>query len=377
MAGSARFGSGYEEPLQVLARALSTEAHLTTTGRYFARDTLVGLLERRVEIEAALAERPAILEEPVEAPVVIVGLPRSGTTLLQGLLAADDANRSLRYFEATRPCPPPEEATYLADPRIARCSKAFRVFDYLAPQAKVIHPLGPTLPTECVSLLNHSFASLEFAATYRVPSYVAWYLGADLSPHYRYYLRQLQLLQSRWRRERWVLKSPTHLFALPALTEVFPSARIVQLHRDPLDAVASFASMVAILRGVTSDHVDLAEVGREWSALWLEGLRRFSAARPAATSGGAQVLDVDYRTLVADPVATVLSIYERFGLEPAPGFVDGMRAHLAASPQHLHGVHRYSLEQFSLRRDELAEQFAPYLTEASERLGVALEEVAR
>src|SRR5579875_2585833 len=110
MAGSARFGSGYEEPLQVLARALSTEAHLTTTGRYFARDTLVGLLERRVEIEAALAERPAILEEPVEAPVVIVGLPRSGTTLLQGLLAADDANRSLRYFEATRPCPPPEEA---------------------------------------------------------------------------------------------------------------------------------------------------------------------------------------------------------------------------------------------------------------------------
>lgn len=365
------FGAGFGEPLGVLSGSLESEAHLTTTGRYFARDTLVGLLGRRAELERAWSQDGSILAEEVDRPLVVVGLPRSGTTLLQGLLAADAANRSLLYFEATRPCPPPEESSYLSDPRIERCRRAFRAFDYIAPQAKVIHPLGPTLPTECVSLLNHSFASLEFAATYRVPSYVEWYLAADLGPHYRYYRRQLQLLQSRYRRSRWVLKSPTHLFALPALLEVFPGARIVQLHRDPLDAVASFASMVAILRGVTSDHVDLAEVGREWSGLWLEGLRRFSAARAGAT--GLDVLDVDYRRLVADPVGTVLSIYDHFRLEPAPGFVDAMRAHLTEHPQHRHGTHRYSLEQFSLDGDELSERFAPYLSEASGWLGVELQ----
>jgi hypothetical protein len=348
----------FSEPLSVLARALDTEARLTFTGRYFARDTIVTLLGHRLQMEQSWREHPEILAEEIEHPIVIVGLPRSGTTLLQDLLATDPANRSLLHWEATNPWPPPEAATYESDPRIERSRKAFRAFDYIAPDAKLIHPLGPQLPTECVSLLNHSFASLEFAATYRVPSYVEWYLQAELTPHYFDLRSQLQLLQWHCRRERWVLKSPTHLFALPSLRAAFPGARIVQLHRDPLEAVASFASMVAILRGATSDHVDLAEVGSSWAALWAEGLDRFMAERDADPE--LEVLDLDYRSLLADPVGTVLALYAHFGIEASDAAVAAMHTHVSAHPQHEHGIHRYSLEQFSLDRDRLAEQFSKY-----------------
>jgi hypothetical protein len=345
--------------LRALLASLESESRLTPVGRWCARGQLLGCLVNRLRMERDWARDPSKLERPVRRPLVVLGLPRSGTTLLQNLLAQDLANRSLLQWEASTPSPPPQSASYDTDPRIARATSTMRVLDYLAPSARALHPVGPRLPTECVTLFANSFASLELAAINWTPGYLAWCLSADMRPHYAYYRRQLQLLQSGHRAERWALKSPAHLFWLDVLLETFPDAAVVQLHRDPVEVIGSYCSLVSTLVGVGSDQVDVAAIGATWSRAWADGLDRATRARTAATVD-TRVYDVHYRDLVADPVSTVRRLYARFDLPYSPEFDAAMRAFLAANPQHKGGVHRYSLEQFGLDHAAETARYATY-----------------
>lgn len=345
----------FAEPLRVLTSALHEEARLTPVGRWLARENLRTLLANRLLMQRDWSADPAIEAGTIRAPVVIAGLPRSGTTILQHLLGQDPANRTLRHWEASRPSPPPDPAV-TDDPRIGQVARAIRLVYRLAPEAEALHPQRAELPTECVSLFAHSVASWELAAIHRVPSYVEWLLAADLTPHYAYYRRQLQLLQRHMAAERWVLKSPGHLFHLDALIDTFPDVRIVQIHRDPAAVMPSYASLVCVLRRLGSGDVDPSDVGRRWCDVWAEGVRRAARVRAGDED---RFVDLTYDALVRDPVGVVRGLYDRLGYDLTPATERRMRSFLDTHRQHRHGVHRYRPEDFGLTADELRGRFAP------------------
>jgi hypothetical protein len=366
--GLGDFGSDeFHEPMDVLVRSLETDAELTPLGRYFARGMVQHALENRLLLQRDWTTQPAILSERIERPLFIIGLPRSGTTILQHLLALDPAHRSLLGWEAASPSPPPERATYDRDPRIAAGERTAKLLDYLAPEARTLHPVGPTLPTECVTLFVNSFASLETTTIHWLPSYLEWCLRAEYGPHYRYYRRQLQLLQYRAPGERWLLKSPAHLFWLDTLLEVFPDACIVMTHRDPVQAVTSYCSLSAVLCGIGSERVDLRAIGATWPRVWAEGLARAACVRDVV--GDDRFFDMHYDAFMHDPPGVVEEIYDRFGLAFDTAMIDRMRRHLAAHPAHGGGTHRYTPEQFGLDAAVEHGRFAPY----RDRFGVRAE----
>jgi hypothetical protein len=346
------------------------EARLTPIGRWMARANLVRILAGRLRIEHALRRHPEILEQRVAPPIFIVGLQRTGTTLLHRLLATDPALRVLASWEAVNPAPLPVGALGRLlgiDPRVRAALFAEHALAYLAPDFFAIHPVEALAPEEDCLLLDYTFYSTVFEATHRVPGFSRWLEAQpDHTPAYRHYLRTLKLLG--WQRAgRWLLKTPHHMEQLDALLAVLPRARVVQTHRDPVRALASFCSMVAHAHGVFSDEVDPLEVGRHWSVKAGRMVRRAMATRdrlgPAAEE---RFLDVSYADLVADPLGQVRRIYRWVGLSLTEEAERGMRAFLGQNPQHRRGRHRYRLEDFGLDREQEERRFSDY----RERFGI-------
>jgi hypothetical protein len=229
----------------------------------------------------------------------------------------------------------------------------------LAPHFSAIHPLSATGPEECIFLFQNTFMSVVFDAYSEVPDYIAWLLHQDLTPAYRYYQQQLQLLQWQWPGTHWVLKSPQHLFFLDVLLTVFPDACVVQTHRDPATALASLCSLMATARRLYSDRVVEQRLGASCLATWGTALDRMLHVREATDP--ARFYDLQYEDLLADPIAAVSRIYAHFGYAVTPGMEAGMQRWLAAHPQHQHGVHRYSLTQSGLDCATVARRCAAYL----------------
>jgi hypothetical protein len=348
----------FRQPLRLLVYALEREAHLNFLGRIAARRWLTQMLVNRLEIGAMRRLHPEIAEQPIRRPLFILGLPRTGTTLLHLLFLQDPANRVLRFGEGQAPALQPAQRRLEPDPRVHQAQRELRFLYYLAPDFAAIHPLTADGPQECTTLFANSFRSLQFEFTYNVPSYSAWLEQQDLADAYRYYAEQLRLLQWRQPGARWVLKSPAHLFGLDALLATFPDACIVQTHRDPLKVLASCCSLAAVLRCVTSDRVVPRQIGRQFAAKWATGLERALAARDRA--GEDRFYDVHFQELVSDSLVVVRKIYARFGL-PFDTAVEGrMRQALAENPRHKHGMHRYTLRQFDLDPLHEARRFAGY-----------------
>jgi sulfotransferase family protein len=364
------FGDGFfREPFSRLLRAFADEAALTALGRVIARRDLVRLLENRLRLVETLKRHPEIEKEEVRRPIFIVGLPRTGTTILHELCAEDPSNRVLMTWEVMHPWPPPELATYQSDPRIAMVEKHFAGVDRILPGFKSMHPMGARLPQECVALTAHDFATMLFSTTHTVSSYQTWLDAADLRPVYAAHRRWLQYFQWRCPAERWVLKSPGHLWALDALLAVYPDARIVQTHRDPLKVVASLASLVTILRGMASDRVDRFAIGAEWSERLAQGLERSIAVRDGARFAEGQIFDMHFADFMADEVGMVRRIYRHFGLELGAEAERRMRSFLAANPKDKHGAHRYTLADAGLDAATERRRYARY----QERFGIAAE----
>ena len=350
----------FRTPLRILLDGFEREAALTPLGRMIARTDLVRLLENRLYMAAARKRHPEIAAGRIEAPLVIVGLPRTGTTILHQLLAQDPANRVPMTWEVMRVHPAPERATYETDPRIASVEKHLAGVDRLIPNFKAMHPMGARLPQECVALTAHDFASMLFTTTHRLPTYQAWLDRNDLGWVYASHRRQLQYLQWRCPAERWVLKSPGHLWAMAALLAEYPDARIVQTHRDPLRVIASLASLIALLRSMASDAIDRVAIGREWTERLAAGLAHATRVREARSSGVAAVFDMHFQEFIRDEIAMVRRIYDHFELTLTEEAERRMRRFLAANPKDKHGAHRYTLADAGLDAEEERARYRAY-----------------
>lgn len=350
----------FRDRLRLLLDSLQREARLTLLGRMIARADTIRLLENRLRIIDTLKKNPAIAHGEVRRPLFILGLPRTGTTILHQLLAQDPANRVPMTWEVHRPWPPPERATYDSDPRIAAVEKHLSGVDRILPGFQAIHPMGAHLPQECVALTAHDFATMIYHTSYDVPGYQRWLEGADLRPVYAFHRRQLQYLQWRCPGERWVLKSPGHLWALDALLAEYPDALIVQTHRDPLKVIASLTSLVTLLRGMCSDEIDPLAVARDWTVRLEAGLSRTLLVRRRAGLDEARVFDLHFREFLGNEIGMVRRIYDRFGLFWSDEAERRMQSFLAANPREKHGVHRYRFAETGLDLAEERRRYAPY-----------------
>ena len=359
--GLSDFGdAGFREPLRVLLASFENEAALTLLGRIIARGDAVRTLENRLHFVDTLKRNPEIAEPPVRRPLFILGLPRTGTTILHELLAQDPANRVPMTWEVMHPWPPPQRATYETDPRIAQVEQHFAGVDKIIPNFKSMHPMGAQLPQECVAITQHEFATMLYLTTHDVPSYQRWLDSADMRPVYASHRRWLQYLQWHCPAERWVLKSPGHLWALDALLAVYPDARIVQTHRDPLKVIASLASLLALLRSMASDRIDPYAIGAEWTVRLAQGLAKTMQVRATGALRDEQVFDMQFAEFIADEIAMVRRIYAHFEIEFTAEADRRMRRFLAANPKDRHGGHRYTLAQSGLDVATERERYAAY-----------------
>lgn len=350
----------FRVPLRRLLDAFEQEAALTVLGRMIARADIVRLLENRLRMTDTHKRHPEIGEGRVERPLFILGLPRTGTTILHELLAQDRANRVPMTWEVMHPWPPPERATFDSDPRIAQVEKHFQGVDKILPGFKAMHPMGAQLPQECVALTAHDFATMIYHTTHSVPSYQAWLEAADMRPVYAAHRRQLQYLQWRCPAERWVLKSPGHLWALDALLAVYPDARIVQTHRDPLKVIASLTSLITLLRSMASDRIDPVEIGADWTKRLAAGLQKTMDVRASGILSDDRAFDMHFPEFVGKEIAMVRRIYQHFDLELTEEAENRMQRFLATNPQDKHGGHRYTLAASGLDPTVERRRYAAY-----------------
>ncbi len=343
---------------RALLGAFLDEANLSATGRDVVEQNMIRGLYNRLQIHKTLTENPEILETPIRAPIFIVGFPRTGTTLLHNLLASNPEFRAPLMWELLFPCPPPDPETHAADPRIEMTQSGLDQFYESTPKMRAIHYWTATSPEECLHLFANAFINPLVDFDGPLPSYMTWLQEQDLTPAYRYYRKQLQILQWRFPQRTWALKSPLHLFRLDALLEVFPDARVIHTHRDPADFLASLCSMVAVRQNVMCDRVDLAGIGRDY----LARMRRFidHAAAVRARANQAAFFDCRYDELVADPVAMIHRIADRFGFETNSTAGSNMRQWLDENRQGKRGKHRYRLEWFGLDKDQVHQAFGDY-----------------
>jgi Sulfotransferase family len=356
-------GDTWREPLDRLLHSLNTEAALNEIGVMIAEGEVVGYLSGRLGVVEEHEQHPENAEAPVVPPIVIVGQGRTGTTILYDLLAQDPATRVPLTWEVDLPCPPPETATYLTDPRIDEVEATLAGVDLVLPEFRSMHPMGARLAQECVRITGLEFLSFIFPTQYRVPTYSRWLLDeADMAPAYRWHRRFLQHLQSRHPASRWVLKSPGHIWHLEALLAEYPDALLVQTHRDPLRIIASLGSLVPTLRSLASSDTPVPEASAEFADYIIEGLDRSVVARQDGTVPADQVVATQFAAFMADPFATIRVIYERLGLELTGDAENRMRAFLSAHPQDEHGGHRYTFAATGLDADELRERTRAYQT---------------
>jgi len=351
----------FREALRVLLRAYNTEAELSFVGRICVRGDTVRMLSNRLRLVADRRRYPGMADEVIRRPLFITGLPRSGTTFLHALLAQDPAHRAPQVWEVMYPSPPPEQASYDADPRIGATARQLKWLDFLMPDFETVHMIGARLPQECIAITSHDFRSYTFESMYAVPSYRAWHDRQDKRREYEFHRQFLQHLQWRCPGKRWVLKAPSHLLALEALLQVYPDAGILLTHRDPLKVLPSCASFTEVMRRAFSEKVDKAALAREVRQRWVEGAGLAVKYRQAAGNLQHQLFDVRYGDLVRDPMGMVRRIYAHFDLELTAAAETAMQQFLWANPKNKGGVHRYSLEEFGLNPEAERRRFQFYL----------------
>jgi hypothetical protein len=362
----------FAEPLERLLASYRDEAALTTLGRITVRELIVSLLDNLLRMEAERSANPAIERERVTAPVFIIGLPRTGTTHLHGLISQDPGNRTPLTWEVMYPA----AGRARGDVARARAQTGARLdwADRLAPEFMRIHPIAPDLPQECIAITAQVFMSIQFHTTHDVPSYQDWFEAAPQRLGFDFHHRFLQHLQAKTTamdggsaanagaicgaRSRWVLKAPGHLFALEGLLERYPDARIVHTHRDPLRVMASMASHATVLRRAFSDRAEPRKIAADWADRWARALDKFLAVRDRAPA--AQFFDVNFESIESDPLGTVERVYDFLGWPLTDEARSAMHGFLAANPKNKHGVHSYTLEQFGLSRAAEAARFRDY-----------------
>ncbi|WP_428310653.1 sulfotransferase family protein [Hydrocarboniphaga sp.] len=357
----------FREGLERLVDAVDREARLSERGRIGFDLQVVDLLVNRLQVEHWYRLHPEIDEQQIVAPLIGLGLPRTGSTALSCLLAEDPQVRSIRNWEALMPCPPPETATEFSDPRIEIAQRLVLKRQQMFPRKMAMLPSSATMPTECQTYMGYDFKSHLFQALWQVPSYARWLNhDADLVPTYRYVKRVLKLLQWRCPPHRWRLKNPSHIVFIDALDEVFPDARYWMTHRDIGKVIPSVADLYHELIRASSDQVDKTYIG-ELSAHWCElGMRKLIAFRDAGNDS--RFFDIHFVPFQKDPFTAIAKLYQFLGEPLGAEALERMQAWRRDTPRDQHGEHHYDAADFGIDLGQLRERFAFY----TERFGIAV-----
>jgi hypothetical protein len=357
--GLAEFGAdSFREGLEVLLRSLRSDADLSSLGEAVVGGQLVGLLANRLQIEEWYRRRPDIEAEEVTAPLFGLGLPRTGSTALSFLLAMDPGRRSVRTWEASSPCPPPETATEHSDPRIAETQAGLDEQARLFPGFADMLPTSATGPQECIQILAFDFRSMTFEGMARIPTYSEWLFSCDMEPAYRYHKRVLKLLQWRCPPKRWWLKTPSHMHAIEALDRVYPDARFVMTHRDVTTVIPSVAAVISTLSGMLTEHPDPAYLGRHNADVWETALHRLIAFR----DGGAddRFFDIAFGEMQAGPLDVVRRLYRWLGSDLDAEAERRMTDWWEHNAKQRHGSHHYQPADYGIDTGDLRERFGFY-----------------
>ncbi|MET0364854.1 MAG: sulfotransferase [Sphingobium sp.] len=349
----------FREGLEILVAATEKEARLTDMGTAAFSGQIVDYLSKRLEVEDWYARHPEIDEQQIIAPLVGIGLPRTGSSALACLLGADPAARSIRNWEAMAPCPPPDAETVASDPRLIMAEASMERRATLFPRMTGMLPSTATSPTECQTFMGHDFKSQIFQAFVHIPSYVDWLNHqADLVPTYRYVKRVLKLLQWRCPPYRWRLKNPSHSLFVTALNEVFPDARFVMTHRDVAEVIPSVADLYYELHSAFSNQVDTLAIGEDTAGFCELGMRRMIAFRDAGQDH--RFFDIHFAPFQKDPFAVLERLYAWMGEELSRNARAAMQAWREEKPREGQRYERNDMSLFGFTRDALHARFRFY-----------------
>lgn len=348
----------FVDPLRRLVRSYNSEADLSAFGQRAVRFDVMRALKNLMCFDRMEEARPDITSRPIERPIFITGLPRSGTTFLHTLLAQDPGIAVPLSWQLVYPYPS-RLAAWGADFRRPWVEMQFQVMLLLSPELKHLHPLSAKTPQECTDITAQVFQSLRFDSTYRIPSYQDWLDHHGHHDAYRFHRRFLQHLDVQEPGRRWVVKSPDHVFALDAIKAVYPDAQIVFLHRDPLSVLASVAKLTEVLRRPFGRSVDRMEIGRQVSSSWIDGADRMIAASAHDPS----ILHLHYKDVVSAPFDALATLYRHCGLEFRDEARRNIQAWLDKSPKDGNGQSRYSLTEFGMDATALRAHFGRYMDE--------------
>ncbi len=342
--------------------ALDREASLHLLGRWMTRRFLLRLLEVRMQLMDLLREDPGVQAERIERPLFVAGAPRTGTTILHRLLAADPRHRVPEGWELLRPVPTPspDPARFAADARIALVDRELVLPQTVVSGLLAIHEYGARRPKECLSAWSFAFHSEELTARFDVPSFDAWLQAQDPGDAYRMHRLVLQVLQRGHGPTAWVLKSPVHLHALPSLFETYPDARVAITHRDPARLLASLTSLIANLRWAHSDRVSPVAIGRAHVDRYARSFDRLVDWTEAGALPADAIHHSHYADFEQSPIETMRALYARFDLAIPPALERDWRAALEAPKAGGEAGHRYSLDDLGEPPEALSARFARY-----------------
>lgn len=347
--------------LEQLVHSINKESRINAFGSIALKGLLKRTLTSRLKVEQSLHDNPDILQSKITAPVFIIGMPRTGTTILHSLLHEDVNHRSPLAWECLLPSPVPEPSTFSDNPQLNTIKKEFGQLFKLVPDFQKKHHMTAESPQECIGITALDFNSFQTCAQVYIPSYLKWFAEeSDQLQTMRFHRRFLQYLESGGvRSERWLLKTPVHMMRLSALFEVYPDAKIIMTHRDPAKVVPSAASLISSVRSLYSDYEDPARSGMEQLDFWKMSFDRFMADR-AQLNKENQILDLHFNDFVQDQMACVDKIYSYFDWSLDDASRSKMKDFLASNPKGKHGSHEYCLEDFNLTQSQVSEEFKEY-----------------
>jgi hypothetical protein len=356
--GLSDFGNdSFREGLEHLVESIDRESTLNDLGKLGVPEMLIAQLISRLEVEHWYRTHPEIDDEQIVAPLFGVGLPRTGSTALVFMLAQDPNNRSLRMWEADKPCPPPEYATQHTDPRIAVCAANIEAGLQRCPERRVMLPWDAEGPTECLGVMFLDFKFQAYEAFLHVPSYIDWLNSpaCDMEPAYRYHKRVLKLLQWRCPPRRWSLKSPTHMLYINALNKVYPDARFVMTHRDPAQVLPSLADLLwSTRRDLLADPLE-RWYARHAMEEWATAIGRLMELRDQV--GPARFYDIAFHNFMADPIREIRGLYQWLGWELDDNTVKLMLTWQANNPK---GSHKVAMEKYGLDEQSIGQTYRFY-----------------
>lgn len=359
--------------LQILMQSLDETGHLNAVGRRALANRLHATLCNRLRLFEDRKRFPAIAQQKITRPIIVIGMGRTGTSNLLDLLGCDPANRVPRIWEIMYPSPPPQRATYVSDPRIDIVQKAMNAQGFDDPELQAAHPFSATLPEECGFIFEFMAASGNYTAFANAESYTHWHRHqADFAKVYQFHYQFLQHLQSQCSGERWALKSPESILHPLEMIAQYPDAIFIHTHRDPGRVLPSICSNIRALRKIFTDPatVDAQAITREMMEFNLLGMERTWEARQQPSVRD-QFYDVHFDDLVNRPVATVEKLYAHFDLTLCNEARSAMMQYVEheAAAKHGHGRHHYSMAEFGLSDSIINDAFKTYF----QRYGVKIE----